>query len=226
MTAAVFVHIADYFKKIHNELVWPTASSTPQAPGAAGGPQHPGGLPVFGQDKLHELRRALLFGYVNAARVFDGGGQCVGGACPPPAEDPHTSYLVKCNSNDDCVHQGEVCIGGFCVPDPNELEVAPVGFMPDQAYFEALQASYHAYYAQVQSVLTAGLGRNPSKLPEVRDYLMDLYSTLAKIAGKPECKVDSDCAEGKACVNGRCTPYPFRLIFRMPGKPLKAPWTL
>jgi hypothetical protein len=226
MTAAVFTHIAEYFKKIHAELVWPTASSTPAPPVAAGGPQNPGGLPVFGQDRLHELRRALLFGYVKAIRVFEVSRSCAPGEDCLPTGNAQTSYLVKCNSNDDCPNQGEVCIGGFCVPDPYELDLATNAFVPDQVYLDSLQAAFHGYYAQIQSVLTAGLGRNPSKLPEVRDHLMDLYSTLAKVAGKPECKVNSDCAEGKVCVQGICTPYPFRLIFRMPGGPLKAPWTL
>src|SRR5436190_4512323 len=149
MNARVFVMIADYFKRMHDEVVWPTASSRP--PGQTQTPTvHP---PVWGGDRLVEIRHTLLKSYVKSVQVFDTarpctttydclnqGEVCIGGECriPPPDGSANAvdslGLLHRCTTTWDCLNQGEVCVNGVCVVDPYGLEPVDPTFNIDGVY--------------------------------------------------------------------------------------------
>jgi hypothetical protein len=234
MTAAVFVKIAEYFKLIHTDLVWPTAKLEPPAGGTH--------THSFGNDRLPEISEALVGSYRDAVQMFGGGcrpcvdaGDCInqgdiceGGVCKPkPGAECSPQYFLSapCVDSGDCINQGDICLNGICVPKPLDLDVVDGVFIPNDEYHKDLNDALVTYYARIQDVLAAGLGKDQSKLPAVRDYLMKTYARLAAACDKNPCQVNGDCAQDKICIKGRCVPYPFRLVFRRPGATRKAPWT-
>jgi hypothetical protein len=229
--ADTLANIADYFRLIHTQLIWPTVGGK-----SAGGTKGKT-VPKLRPDRLVLFQRELMKTHSKAVAVFaarlrrcttnddcEQDEECKDGFCVPPPPDGSSAVAADaqtCTTNGDC-EQDEECIGGFCTPPPFPVGWAPVNDVP--TYGDALQVVLEAYYGKIYRILVGGMARNPGKLAAVRTVLMEMYAGMAKASAVklPTCDENDDCEEGFACVNGVCVPIPFRLVFRAPGEPI--PW--
>ena len=239
--------IAAYFKKIHDELIWPTLSSSPTVPPV---PPHPKVLRR--PERLVDFYRLLINSYAKTVVVFGKPRSC---SCRSDAGDiredrnrlerggagldlPAPSGQVvafseeerrPCNEDEDC-KQTEVCSDPperFCVPGPMSLLAnTPVLDYPKDQGGAELSQSIQDYFAQIHELIRIGLRQNPRRLPHVRDLLIGIYAGAAVIALKDPtpCVTSSDCDQDKVCVNKICVPIPFSLVFAPVGRAYKSAW--
>ena len=216
--------IAEYFKTIHDTLIWPALASKDG--------KKPGPRP----DSMITFFELLGTAYAKAVLVYNPKAPC-GCGCTTNSDCNQDELCVEgkctsvkmmsslgrpCETNGDC-EQNEYCHPEFkvCVKIP-DTDVAPVTLPP--TYGADLRDSLETYYGRVHYELLKGVTVDVRKLPKIRTILMELYVDCARVSGRKlsPCDAPADCPDGFVCTRGYCVPIPFRIVFH-PSQ-FRAPW--
>lgn len=232
--------IAEYFKTIHQTIIWPAVSSKD---GKKPGPRTDS-LVWFCEALMRAHARTsdvlYVFRPVTASEVgkpctsnrqCEQDEECRDGFCvpvPPPPDSPLLFTALKpCTSNRQC-EQDEECVEGWCTPIVGGGDEGG-GFDPDlvrrpPVYNTTVSTALEEYYGRLHDHMLRAAAVKPKQLGRIRNILMELYCDCAKASGAKltACNGNGDCTDGSACVKGFCVPVPFRMVFR--SSPFKAPW--